>query len=185
MNKWDAMRATALAAVVEEPFEYQLRRISRWYSKTFHTPLADVDNIPVEDLIYTYYECMYEDLPPERREEEIEDIFTPPDKRVLKLDETTERKVSDDDFMKQIQDEEKKKAEEAKKTPDMADKMEKMAQSMAGLSDAFKAAKEVLKEPEVPREISLNFKPDLSDLPDDEPDTAFGMKLKRPKKKSL
>jgi primosomal protein N' len=180
MNKWDQLRAVALAETVKSPFEYQIRRIARWYSKTFHTPLKDVLEIPIEELVYCYYESQFEDLTPERLEEEVKELFMPESEKLLQLDEATERKVSDDEFLKEIQKESEKKAKEP--TPDFAEKVEKMAESMAGLSEAFAMAKEKLKADEIPREISLNFKPTFDDLPDDEPGTAFGMKLKKPKK---
>lgn len=42
--------------------EYQIRMITRWYSRNFHTPLTEVQKIPVEEILQTFYECRYEEM---------------------------------------------------------------------------------------------------------------------------
>jgi hypothetical protein len=39
------------------------RRVARWYSTTFHTPLHLVNTIPWEELLTHYYESHYEQMP--------------------------------------------------------------------------------------------------------------------------
>jgi hypothetical protein len=38
-----------------DDFDYIVRKISRFYSKTFNTPLSEVENIPVAELFLNYY----------------------------------------------------------------------------------------------------------------------------------
>ena len=42
----------------------------RWYSKTFSTPLATVEDLPVEDVLAVYYEEIYEEMDEEARAQE-------------------------------------------------------------------------------------------------------------------
>jgi hypothetical protein len=50
-------------ALSKEPsYEFQERRICRWYSKTFATPLDQVYDLPVYDVFQAYYEEHYDSL---------------------------------------------------------------------------------------------------------------------------
>lgn len=53
-----AVRILALREVAREEStpEYSLRRVLRWYSRTFHTPLHVVYRLPVHDILVAYYE---------------------------------------------------------------------------------------------------------------------------------
>jgi septal ring factor EnvC (AmiA/AmiB activator) len=59
-----ALRILALKEAVnkQQSNDYQLRSIFRWYSKTFHTPLHLVYNLPELDVLQAYYEDAYEHL---------------------------------------------------------------------------------------------------------------------------
>jgi hypothetical protein len=50
--------------------EYALRRIFRWYSKTFYTALHVVETLPLEDILRAWWEQKYEDMTPEEIEAE-------------------------------------------------------------------------------------------------------------------
>ena len=41
---------------------YFLRRIFRWYSRQFSTPLHEVSSMPLIDVLREYYEARYEEL---------------------------------------------------------------------------------------------------------------------------
>jgi hypothetical protein len=62
MEFYEAVRLNALHAVHNKDDDYYLRFIFRWYSKTFHTPLHMVDDLPLIDVITAYYEEMYEKM---------------------------------------------------------------------------------------------------------------------------
>lgn len=53
---------------VREDSQYPLRRIFRWYSKTFHTPLHEVGDLPMEDVMRAYWEEHFEEMDEERLE---------------------------------------------------------------------------------------------------------------------
>lgn len=63
----DAIQKSALWAVVSPDGDAVLRNLFRWYSKTFHTPLADVEDIPIEFILQHYFETQYEELEEEDR----------------------------------------------------------------------------------------------------------------------
>lgn len=66
----ESLKKIAMANVQNEPPEYTLRYIFRWYSKTFSTPLHVVPNLVLEDVLLAFFECQYEELnEPERNDE--------------------------------------------------------------------------------------------------------------------
>jgi hypothetical protein len=57
--------------------EYTLGRIFRWYSKTFHTPLHEVDDLPLYDVILAYWHEKYEGFEPDALDEEVQEMVKP------------------------------------------------------------------------------------------------------------
>lgn len=53
---------------------YSIRQIFRWYSKTFHTPLHQVADIPLYDVIQAYYESSFESMEEEDFKKEIHEL---------------------------------------------------------------------------------------------------------------
>lgn len=63
MHVFEAVRVIALRNVVKENNpDYFMRRVYRWYSKTFHTPLHVVDELPPEFILQHYWEEHFEDM---------------------------------------------------------------------------------------------------------------------------
>lgn len=62
MDFIDGIKVRALLAVLRPDQEANLRHIFRWYSKTFSTPLHEVDDLPVEDILLHWFEVQYEDM---------------------------------------------------------------------------------------------------------------------------
>lgn len=69
-NLWSDVRTVALRDVLGQRGDYVLRRIYRWYSKTFATPLHLVEELPLEWILQHYFECMWEKLEPDEIQEE-------------------------------------------------------------------------------------------------------------------
>ena len=115
MDLHKAIRIRAYRAVTGPlTRDYMYRRIMRWYSKTFSTPLSQVEEFPVEDVLQVYYEETYEEMDEEQRQGELS--------LLLQTDEDLlEARAEEDEFdleawtvEREIAKEEKKK--EAKKT---------------------------------------------------------------------
>jgi hypothetical protein len=64
LDYYRSLRILALAEVVRDDAssQYSLRRVMRWYSKAFHTPLHVVEELPLHDVLMHYYESHYEEL---------------------------------------------------------------------------------------------------------------------------
>jgi HEPN domain-containing protein len=64
LDYYKALRVLALAEVIKDnpSAQYSLRRVFRWYSKEFHTPLHIVEELPTHDVLTHYYESHYEGL---------------------------------------------------------------------------------------------------------------------------
>lgn len=106
-----AIQRSALLAVVRKPAEYHLREIFRWYSETFHTPLREVDAIPLEEVCQHYFERMYRDMEGPDLEQELFKLSRT-EAELLELDRKKETEAVSDDsahqaLMKQL-DEAKK-----------------------------------------------------------------------------
>src|SRR5277367_2319090 len=69
-----SLRILALDAVLRPDGEAFWRHVCRWYSKTFHTPLHVVEDLPVDVVYQHYYEGIYEDLDAEELARVADDI---------------------------------------------------------------------------------------------------------------
>lgn len=116
MDLPEAIQLASLQAVLRHKqrkdnlldLEYTLRKIFRWYSKTFHTPLHEVDSIPLSDVLAAYWEEHYEEL--EDKDLEVERIRLIEDEEELKLRQIEEDANEVDVW--EIGQEEKSAAEE-------------------------------------------------------------------------
>ncbi len=85
MHLVEAIRLCSLYAVVShknkkvEDQEYALRRIFRWYSKTYHTPLHMVDQLPLMDVLTAYWEEEFEGLEAPDLEQAVEEVLVDPE----------------------------------------------------------------------------------------------------------
>lgn len=79
MDVYSAIRISAFRAVQEEDREYALRKMMRWYSKTFHTPLPQVEEIPLEDIAQAYFEERYAEMDDRQLEQELAELKKTPE----------------------------------------------------------------------------------------------------------
>lgn len=81
MNKHQAFQLIALNSAKKPDYESNTRYVLRWYSKTFHTPLHIVYDLPLDEIWLTYYEERYQEMTEEDLEAEIERVLETPDAR--------------------------------------------------------------------------------------------------------
>jgi len=92
MSLFKALRLQALRAVTDPDHDYHIRRIHRWYSKTFSTPLHEVLLLDEEDVLTAYYEDLYENMEePELKEEKAELLMTEKELRSRERSKDAER----------------------------------------------------------------------------------------------
>lgn len=113
----ESARVRALRCVLEDGPEYRLRQIQRWYSRSFSTPLAEVNALPLEEVIGAYFEDAYGKLEGEDLEKEVALVVeTAEESRRRVLDEG-QGDASDDAFFKKVQEESKAAAQSLKAAP--------------------------------------------------------------------
>ncbi len=76
MDYVDGLRARALLAVLKPSSDDRYRHIFRWYSKTFHTPLHEVEDLPLDDILTAWFETIYEDMEDPERDEVLREMTT-------------------------------------------------------------------------------------------------------------
>lgn len=87
MDVYEAIRIKALRDVVKKDDMAAMRRVFRWYSHEYHTPLHIVEDLPIEHVLLTYWENHYEDLDDSQLEKEVaEAVKTEEEKRREELE---------------------------------------------------------------------------------------------------
>ena len=100
MEILEAIQIQALLDVMEGDFLYHYRRICRWYSTTFHTPLAEVDSLPMEYVLQQFFESRFEDMPRAERRTLALKLTETPEERKKRL--AKEQAGTDDAFAKRL-----------------------------------------------------------------------------------
>ncbi len=146
MDSVEAIRIRALLDVIEsQDFLYHYRRVCRWYSKTFFTPLHEVEELPMDYVLQQFFETQFEDMKaPERKKLAIELTETEKEKK-KRIKE--EKRKSDEAFLKKI-------AKKAKQ--DEVEALEKLQK------EAASAAKKIAELSE--KEMLGPTKPPLPDI---------------------
>lgn len=108
-----AIKLLALEAVISPKEDYFLRKVQRWYSRQFYTPLPEVEDLPIQDILLHYFECKYEDL---KEADDTSDWInemiyateTAEEKRKREMTEES-NEASDEDFLREVMQEEQAK----------------------------------------------------------------------------
>ncbi len=101
-----SIQQIALAAIVAPDAEAHYRRIFRWYSKTFATPLHEVAALPLYDVLLAYYEDRYELLDEKEREAVRVVLAETQSERSERLAAKDKDAQADDEWVAQIEAEE-------------------------------------------------------------------------------
>lgn len=103
-NYIDNIKKIALLSVLEPDDEAFIRYLYRWFSKSFHTPLPQVEDLPLDYILQHYYETIYEELGPDEKHNLIIYLLETPEEREKR--KVSEAK-SEEDFLKEIENEAK------------------------------------------------------------------------------
>jgi hypothetical protein len=106
MDTLEAIQLEAMRAVLEEDPEYLLRRIFRWYSTTYHTPLHQVEELPIEYVLQHFFEVNIEAMPKAQRKKLALTLAESKEEKLAR--EKAESGLSDDAFLRKIKRKEKK-----------------------------------------------------------------------------
>lgn len=105
MDMFRAIKTLALLEVTAKykSENYELRRVRRWYSQTFFTPLHLVDDLPIFQLMQAYYENGFEQMEPNELNEALIEITQTPEERAAALTKEQRAESDDDLFFKEVQ----------------------------------------------------------------------------------
>lgn len=86
MDSYTAIRIRALRSVVVPDKDYLIRKILRWYSKTFFTPMKEVEEVlPLDVVLQAYFEERYEAMTPADLDEEKAELLLSPEERQKRI----------------------------------------------------------------------------------------------------
>jgi hypothetical protein len=98
----DAIRLCALLDVVEGDDAYQKRRLTRWYSQTFHTSLPVVEDLDFEDILQAWFETDFESMSAEKRAEKAVLLTETPKERKDREEKAEREERAEAEFAKNI-----------------------------------------------------------------------------------
>ena len=98
INSLKATRLLAYRAVTKRDPEYVFRHILRWYSRTFSTPLHEVEDLPIDEVMRHFFVVRFEDMDESELEEEELDLRLTDAEKKTKAEKEKTDSVADDDF---------------------------------------------------------------------------------------
>lgn len=116
MDRLKAIRILAAKAVKDRDVEYFMRFAKRWYSREFHTPLPQVDQIPDEEVLEHFFEVRYENMDEEDFEDEVTRLCETPEETAAREAAEEQEKAKDEDWYQEVlREEQERLTREAKK----------------------------------------------------------------------
>jgi len=141
MSHFEDLQKLALLAVLKPDYNSWMRRVCRWYSKSFQTPLEEVENLPTTYVLQHYWEAVYEDLEDDERLAKIVELLENPEDRAIRL---AQEKADEDLFVAALEEELKANPEALK--------------NKKTLKKGIKAIEKLsLKPPPGPEEVDIRF----------------------------
>lgn len=99
-----ALQILALKSIELPSYEDQYRYISRWYSKTFHVPITEVNNFSEEEILKAWFEEKFRDLASSEDEEQRK-LYEETRNSILYEEELAEADKEDDEWVKEMEKE--------------------------------------------------------------------------------
>ena len=97
-----SIQKSAMASVAQPDFNAFMRKISRWFSKTYSTPLLEVDQLDPSYVLQHYFEHTFEEMDKDERINKIIQLLeTSEERRERELKEEEE----EDAFVRKIEEE--------------------------------------------------------------------------------
>lgn len=165
MHTYDAIKTKALFSVLKPDTEYFLRRIYRWYSKTFHTPLQEVFDIPVEFILKEYFEEYFENMEEDDRDEQLVLLTESEEARKRRLESQDYEDAGEHELMemsrKQNEEKLKEKTKQINKLahPKLPAQLDKLTGDIKRMAEQIKEEMQT-DPPELPPEIDMKFEDD-------------------------
>jgi hypothetical protein len=100
MDLLQAIRLIAMQSVVKPDYEAFLRHVFRWYSREFATPLHEVEDLPIEEILLHYYEYSFEQLDEHERDLQISELLKSDEELAEEKRAEDAKPVEDAEFVK-------------------------------------------------------------------------------------
>jgi hypothetical protein len=154
------IQKAALLSVLDPDYQAYMRKLCRWYSVKFHTPLHEVENLPKDYIYQHYFEAYYEDMEPEEQHNQIIFLLETPEEREKRLKE-------EDDSLSDLEQEVKEGLSlqdilAKNKALKAANSKEKKAPLIPPPNKPLKSQPEALPK-DLPEEVKVEF---VDDFPD-------------------
>lgn len=167
MDFYKSIKILCLNSVLNPDEEYELRKIFRFYSNKFHTPLDKVADLPLEDVLVAYFESEIEEQKDEAREALIAQLLEKEEDRKAREMKEEREAVENYEFLKRVQNEEKDKKSKDKLSK-AADNLIEATKVLSNSIKNFKELKEVnlpkdIKPENLPQDVKITFTDDLED----------------------
>lgn len=121
-NLYRSYQIQAAESVLDGNESYFYRKICRWYSAKFHTPLITVETLPIDHILTNYYESTMEVIPYNDLFDLVIEDFLPEIQK--------ENEESLEEFMKEMEEEQAEQlAKKAGIKPKISDKPDKPLKS--------------------------------------------------------
>lgn len=160
MTIYEAIKIKALHSVLKPDTEYYIRRVARWYSKTYHTPLMEVYSLPLEYLLLEFYEDKYENMEEEDRHLELEEAIETQEQRKERLALEDLDKLNEYELLRISEEENKKKKKLPKEKPTFNTfDLKELPKAISKLNETLKDINDTIKDEMVtdPPEIDMKF----------------------------
>lgn len=102
MDLYEALLARALYSVLEPDHDAFMRRVKRFYSKNFHVPLPDVDDLDEEHVLQAFYEEVCEQMSDEDRQELLDRLVETPEEREKRAEREKDMEAKDEEFLEEL-----------------------------------------------------------------------------------
>ena len=99
MYYFEALLVSALRGAVKPTAEDYLKKVFRWNSKTFATPLHQVGDLPLDDVLGAYFEEQFADMGQEELEAEIRLVTEDADEREARERADISKNMDDEKFL--------------------------------------------------------------------------------------
>lgn len=172
MDVVEAIQFLALKAVIAEDGDFLMRRIARWYSVTFHTPLHLVEELPNEYILTHFFEYSFDKMEKRQRNKILRQLTeTAQEKKEREEQEKKEKGISDEEYLAKVQKEmarkAKKRKEKAQKAvSDMKKDSERDALSPSAVAAVIRDALPGVPTPPIDQlpNIEMSFDSNLDDV---------------------
>lgn len=111
-----AIQILALKSIEAPSYEDQYRYICRWYSKTFHIPITQIDNFSEEEILRAWFEERFRELATSEEAEQRK-VYEETRNSIIYESELSEAENEDDEWVKEME----KEATEAQKNKELQD----------------------------------------------------------------